>query len=71
LLIDNQLLPYFGKREAGMMAMENKMLKQLNSVLEECRLYQCRLYEFADRQIDLDDVVKNYATFAPVLAKLK
>ena len=53
------------------MAMENKMLKQLNSVLEECRLYQFRLYEFADSQIDLDDVVKNYATFAPVLAKLK
>lgn len=55
-------------------AKENKELKQLRADLDECRDYQLRLHEFADRQIeiDLDDgVVKNYATFAPVLAKLK
>ena len=53
---------------------ENKELKQLRSALDECRDYQLRLHEFADRQIeiDLDDgVAKNYATFAPILAKLK
>lgn len=79
----NYLLPYIdhlAAREADLMAKssltskENKELKQLRSDLEECRDYQLRLHEFADRQIeiDLDDgVVKNYATFAPVLAKLK
>ena len=79
----NYLLPYIDNlaaREAelsarsSLSAKENKLLKQLRSDLEECRDYQLRLHEFADRQIeiDLDDgVVKNYATFAPVLAKLK
>lgn len=79
----NYLLPYINRlaaREAelsarsSLSAKENKLLKQLRSDLEECRDYQLRLHEFADRQIeiDLDDgVVKNYATFAPVLAKLK
>ena len=79
----NYLLPYIdhlASREAelstrsSLSAKENKLLKQLRSDLEECRDYQMRLHEFADRQIeiDLDDgVVKNYATFAPVLAKLK
>lgn len=79
----NYLLPYIdhlAAREAelsarnSLSAKENKLLKQLRSDLEECRDYQLRLHEFADRQIeiDLDDgVVKNYATFAPVLAKLK
>ena len=79
----NYLLPYIDRlaaREAelsarsSLSAKENKLLKQLRSDLEECRDYQLRLHEFADRQIeiDLDDgVVKNYATFAPVLAKLK
>lgn len=77
------LLPYIERlaaREAelsarsSLSAKENKLLKQLRSDLDECRDYQLRLHEFADRQIeiDLDDgVVKNYATFAPVLAKLK
>lgn len=79
----NYLLPYIdhlAAREAelsarsSLSAKENKLLKQLRSDLEECRDYQLRLHEFADRQIeiDLDDgVVKNYATFAPILAKLK
>lgn len=79
----NYLLPYIdhlAAREAelsarsSLSAKENKLLKQLRSDLDECRDYQLRLHEFADRQIeiDLDDgVVKNYATFAPVLAKLK
>ncbi len=79
----NYLLPYIDNlaaREAelsarsSLSAKENKLLKQLRSDLEECRDYQLRLHEFADRQIeiDLDDgVVKNYAIFAPVLAKLK
>ena len=79
----NYLLPYIdhlAAREAelrarsSLSAKENKLLKQLRGDLEECRDYQLRLHEFADRQIeiDLDDgVVKNYATFAPVLAKLK
>lgn len=77
------LLPYIDRlaaREAelsartSLTAKENKLLKQLRNDLEECRDYQLCLHEFADRQIeiDLDDgVVKNYATFAPVLAKLK
>lgn len=79
----NYLLPYIDRlaaREAelsvrsSLSVKENKLLKQLRSDLDECRDYQLRLHEFADRQIeiDLDDgVVKNYATFAPVLAKLK
>lgn len=79
----NYLLPYIdhlAAREAelsarsSLSAKENKLLKQLRSDLEECRDYQLSLHEFADRQIeiDLDDgVIKNYATFAPVLAKLK
>lgn len=79
----NYLLPYIdhlAAREAELMTKpslttkESKELKQLRSDLEECRDYQLRLHAFADRQItiDLDDgVVKNYATFAPVLAKLK
>ena len=79
----NYLLPYIehlAAREADLMAKssltskENKELKQLRSDLDECRDYQLRLHEFADRQIeiDLDDgVAKNYATFAPILAKLK
>lgn len=79
----NYLLPYIdhlAAREAelsartSLSAKENKLLKQLRSDLDECRDYQLRLHEFADRQIeiDLDDgVVKNYAIFAPVLAKLK
>ena len=79
----NYLLPYIdhlAAREAelsarsSLSAKENKLLKQLRSDLEECRDYQLRLHEFADSQIeiDLDDgVVKNYATFAPILAKLK
>lgn len=79
----NYLLPYIdhlAAREAelsarsSLSAKENKLLKQLRSDLDECRDYQLRLHEFADRQIeiDLDDgVVKNYATFTPVLAKLK
>lgn len=79
----NYLLPYIdhlAAREAelsarsSLSAKENKLLKQLRSDLDECRDYQLRLHEFADRQIeiDLDDgVVKNYATFSPVLAKLK
>ena len=79
----NYLLPYIetlAAREAdlssrtSLTARENKQLKQIKADLEECREYQLRLHDFADQQIeiDLDDgVVKNYATFAPVLAKLK
>lgn len=79
----NYLLPYIDHLAAmeaelsgrsSLSAKENKRLRQLRSDLDECRDYQLRLHEFADRQIeiDLDDgVVKNYATFAPVLAKLK
>lgn len=79
----NYLLPYIetlAARETelslrpSLSAKENKELKQLRADLEECRDYQLRLHEFADQQIeiDLDDgVAKNYATFAPVLAKLK
>lgn len=79
----NYLLPYIdhlAAREAelsgrsSLSAKENKRLKQLRSDLDECRDYQLRLHEFADRQIEIDldeGVVKNYATFAPVLAKIK
>jgi hypothetical protein len=79
----NYLLPYIdhlAAREAelqsrpSLSAKENKELKQLTADLAECRDYQLRLHEFADSQIDLDlddGVVKNYATFSPVLAKLK
>ena len=79
----NYLLPYIdhlAAREAelsarsSLSAKENKLLKQLRSDLDECRDYQLRLHEFADRQIEIsldDGVVKNYATFAPVLAQLK
>lgn len=51
-----------------------KELKQITADIAECRDYQLRLHDFANQQIsiDLDDgVVKNYATFSPVLAKLK
>lgn len=51
-----------------------KELKQITADIVECRDYQLRLHDFANQQIsiDLDDgVVKNYATFSPILAKLK
>lgn len=79
----NYLLPYIETLTAreselssrpSLSAKENKELKQLRADLDECRDYQLRLHAFADQQIEIDldnGVVKNYATFAPVLAKLK
>ena len=59
---------------ASLTAKQARELKQVTADLAECREYQLRLHDFADRQIeiDLDDgVEKNYATFADVLAKRK
>ena len=59
---------------ASLTAKQARALKQVTADLAECRDYQLRLHDFADRQIeiDLDDgVEKNYATFADVLAKRK
>lgn len=78
------LLPYLDKlrgqaeeiqaKGAGASASERRSLQNLLKNIEECEEYHTRLHSVADQQIsfDLDDgVVKNYALFGDVLAKLK
>jgi hypothetical protein len=78
------LLPYLDKlrgqadeiqaKGAGASASERRSLQNLLKNIEECEEYHTRLHSVADQQIsfDLDDgVVKNYALFGDVLAKIK
>lgn len=61
-------------RQAELSAIERKQLKDFGKSLEECREYDVRLHEVANKQIsiDLDDgVVVNYAKYGDVLQKLK
>lgn len=60
--------------EANLSTADRKRLTNLRKNLEECQEYEARLQKVAAEQIafDLDDgVVKNYALFGDVLAKLK
>ena len=60
--------------QAELSPQERKQLKDYDRQLEECREYDIRLHEVANRQIaiDLDDgVLVNYAKYGDVLAKLK
>ena len=60
--------------QADLSAPERKQLKDFGKSLEECREYDVRLHEVANKQIsiDLDDgVVVNYAKYGDVLQKLK
>lgn len=60
--------------EANLSTADRKRLANLRKNLEECQEYEARLQKVAAEQIafDLDDgVVKNYALFGDVLAKLK
>lgn len=53
---------------------ERKRLERYRKDLEECQEYHDQLHDIANHMIefDLDDgVTKNYALFAPVLAKIK
>ena len=62
------------QREATLNASERRQLDKMQKGLAECQEYDLRLHDVALRQIafDLDDgVVKNYALFGNVLAKLK
>ena len=61
-------------RQAELLVLERRQLKNYHKQLEECQEYDLRLHEIANRQIaiDLDDgVVVNYAKYGDVLAKLK
>ncbi len=61
-------------RQAELSAQERKQLKDYDKCLDECREYDVRLHEVANRQIsiDLDDgVVVNYAKYGDVLQKIK
>lgn len=61
-------------RQAEISTTERKQLRDYGKWLEECREYDIRLHEVANKQtaIDLDDgVVVNYAKYGDVLAKLK
>lgn len=60
--------------EANLSTADRKRLANFRKNLEECQEYEARLQKVAAEQIafDLDDgVVKNYALFGDVLAKLK
>ena len=60
--------------QADLSTPERKQLKDFGKSLEECREYDVRLHEVANKQIsiDLDDgVVVNYAKYGDVLQKLK
>ncbi len=84
LVRQRYLLPYIDRlkgradeiqaKGAGATAAERRQLKYLLSGIAECEEYHTRLHAVADRQIafDLDDgVLRNYALFGDVLAKLK
>ncbi len=61
-------------RIAALSTAERKTMERYMKDLEECREYQERLHDVADKQIafDLDDgVVVNYAKFGDVLEKIK
>ncbi len=84
LVRQRYLLPYIDRlkgradeiqaKGAGATAAERRQLKTLLSNIAESEEYHSRLHAVAGRQIafDLDDgVVKNYALFGDVLAKIK
>lgn len=61
-------------RQAELSATERRQLRDYGKWLEECREYDIRLHEVANKQIaiDLDDgVAANHAKFGDVLAKLR
>ena len=61
-------------RITSLTTQERKQYQKLQKDLEECMEYHDRLHVIADQQIafDLDDgVIKNYAKFGDVLAKIK
>lgn len=61
-------------RASSLNTSERKELDRMQKALDECLEYEEQLHDVADRQIrfDLDDgVVKNYAKFGDVLAKIK
>ncbi|MBR3711459.1 MAG: BREX-1 system adenine-specific DNA-methyltransferase PglX, partial [Bacteroidales bacterium] len=80
---NHYLLPYINTletridalrvRQAELTTPERRNLERLTKDLDDCREYDLRLHQVADRQItiDLDDgVVRNYALFGDVLSKL-
>ena len=80
---NHYLLPYINTletridalrvRQAELTTPERRNLERLTKDLDDCREYDLRLHQVADRQItfDLDDgVVHNYALFGDVLSKL-
>ena len=80
---NHYLLPYINTletrvdalrvRQAELTTAERRNLERLIKDLEDCREYDLRLHQVADRQItfDLDDgVAHNYALFGDVLSKL-
>lgn len=61
-------------RLAELDTLERRKFTRFQNDLDDCQEYDLRLHDVANRQIafDLDDgVVKNYALFGDVLAKLK
>lgn len=53
---------------------ETRQIAKWQTQLDECREYHDRLHQYSQKNIsfDLDDgVVKNYALFGDVVAKLK
>lgn len=77
------LLPYISFLDDKISAMqardtlstaETRQMTKLKTMLDECREYHDRLHQYSQKNIsfDLDDgVVKNYALFGDVVAKLK
>lgn len=77
------LLPYISHLESKVQALqsreslttaESRQLTKLKATVDECREYHDRLHQYSQQNIafDLDDgVVKNYALFGNVVAKLK
>lgn len=77
------LLPYISFLDDKISAMqardtlstaETRQMTKLKTMLDECREYHDRLHQYSQKNIsfDLDDgVVKNYAQFGDVVAKLK
>lgn len=78
----NYLLPYISFLDEKISAMqtseslsaETRQIAKWQTQLDECREYHDRLHQYSQKNIsfDLDDgVVKNYALFGDVVAKLK
>lgn len=77
------LLPYISHLESKAQALqareslstaESRQLTKLKTTIDECREYHDRLHQYSQQNIafDIDDgVVKNYALFGDVVAKLK